>query len=135
MVSFATIKSSRVITSIKCQLSKQRNFIWTRALDNVASGFGRDPTCFLAKYWSIGITRGSYKISRDKNSRDKNVTDFNVADYMRRDIKVLMTKTHYTVHDVFLGLGSISGPCLLFSGIGTLYVLPQSQPFCKILHV
>ena len=50
MVSFATIKSSRVITSIERQLPKQRNFVLIRALDNVASGFGRDPTCFLAKY-------------------------------------------------------------------------------------
>ena len=76
MVSFATIKSSRVVTSIKCQLPKQRNFVWTRALDNVASGFGRDSTCFLAKYCSIGITRGSYKISRDKKSRDKKCNVF-----------------------------------------------------------
>ena len=97
MVSFATIKSSRVITSMKCQLPKQRNFVWTRALDNVASGFGRVSTYFLAKYRNIGITRGSYKISRDKKSRDKNVTDFNVADSVRRDIKVLVTKTRYTV--------------------------------------
>ena len=63
----------------------------------VPSGFGRDSTCFLAKYLSIDITRGSYKISRDKKSRDKNVTDFNVADSVRRDIKVLVTKTRYTV--------------------------------------
>ena len=30
-------------------------------------------------------------------SRDKNVTDFNVADYVRSDIKLLVTKTRYTV--------------------------------------
>ena len=30
-------------------------------------------------------------------SRDKNVTDFNVADSVRRDIKVLVTKTRYTI--------------------------------------
>ena len=47
MVSFATIKSLHVISCIKCQLPKQWNFVWTRALDNAASGFGRDPTCFL----------------------------------------------------------------------------------------
>ena len=63
----------------------------------VPSGFGRDSTFFLAKYLSIYITRGSYKISRDKKSQDKNVTDFNVADSVRRDIKVLVTKTRYTV--------------------------------------
>ena len=50
MVSFAIIKSSRVITFIKCQLPKQWNFVWTRALDNVPSGYGRDPTYFLLKY-------------------------------------------------------------------------------------
>ena len=30
-------------------------------------------------------------------SRDKNVTDFNVVDSVRHDIKVLVTKTRYTV--------------------------------------
>ena len=69
MVSFATIKSSRVITFIKCQLPKQRNFVWTCALDK----------------------------SHVIKSRDKNITDFNVADSVRRDIKVLVTKTRYTV--------------------------------------
>ena len=36
-----------------------------------------------------------------KSPEIKNVTDFNVADSVRRDIKVLMTKTRYTVvrHD------------------------------------
>ena len=32
-----------------------------------------------------------------KSHEIKNVTDFNVADSVRRDIKVLMTKTRYTV--------------------------------------
>ena len=76
MVSFAIIKSSRVITSSKNQFPKQWNSVWTHAIDNVPSGFGRDPTCFLAKYWSIDITRGSYKISRDKKSRDKKCNGF-----------------------------------------------------------
>ena len=98
MVSFAIIKSLCIITSSKCQLSKQWNFIWTRALHNVPSGFGRDPTRFLAKYCSIDIARGSYITSCDKTSRDKNVTDFNVADSLRCDIKVLVTKTRYTVN-------------------------------------
>ena len=97
MASFAIIKSSCVITFIKCQLPKQWNFVWTRALYNVHSGFGRDSTCFLAKYLSIDITRGSYKISRVKTHEIKNVTDFNVADSVRRDIKVLVTKTSYMV--------------------------------------
>ena len=97
MVSFAIIKSSHVITSIKCQLPKQWSFVWTRALDNVPSEFGRDPTCFLAKYWSIDITQSSYKISRDKKLWDKNVTDFSVMDSVRRNIIVLVAKTHYTV--------------------------------------
>ena len=92
MVSFTIIKSSCVITSSKCQLQKQWNFVWTRALDNVPSGFGRYPTCFLAKYWSIDIAPGSHKISRDKSHEINNVTDFNVADSVRRDIKVLVTR-------------------------------------------
>ena len=33
-----------------------------------------------------------------KNHEIKNVTDFNVADSVRRDIKVLVTKTRYTVY-------------------------------------
>ena len=33
MVSFAAIKSSHVITYIKCQLPKEWNFIWTRAFE------------------------------------------------------------------------------------------------------
>ena len=33
MVSFAIIKSSHVITSIKCQLLKEWNFAWTRAFE------------------------------------------------------------------------------------------------------
>ena len=32
-----------------------------------------------------------------KSHEIKNVTDFNVADSVRRDIKVLVTKTRYTV--------------------------------------
>ena len=100
IASFATIKSSRAITSTKCQLPpKQRNFVWTRALDNAAPGSGRDPTRFLAKYWSIGTTRGSHKIPRDKKAtRQKNVADLNATDLVRRDTKVLVTKTRYTVH-------------------------------------
>ena len=37
------------------------------------------------------------QISHDKKSRDKNVTDYNVADSVRRDIKVIVTKTRCTV--------------------------------------
>ena len=33
-----------------------------------------------------------------KSHEIKNVTDFNVADSVRRDIKVLVTKTRYTVY-------------------------------------
>ena len=33
-----------------------------------------------------------------KSHEIKNVTDFNVADSVRRDIKVIATKTHYTVY-------------------------------------
>ena len=40
------------------------------------------------------IARGSHKISCDKKSRDKKC---NVADSVRRDIKILATKTRYTV--------------------------------------
>ena len=34
-----------------------------------------------------------------KSHEIKNVTDFNVADSVRRDVKVLVTKTRYTVFD------------------------------------
>ena len=34
-----------------------------------------------------------------KSHEIKNVTDFNVADSVRRDIKVLITKTRYIVND------------------------------------
>ena len=37
-----------------------------------------------------------------KSHEIKNVTDFNVADSVRRDIKVLATKTRYTVLAVVL---------------------------------
>ena len=36
-------------------------------------------------------------MSRDKSHEIKNVTDFSAADSVRQDIKVLMTKTCYTV--------------------------------------
>ena len=130
MVSFATIKSSRIITSSKCQLPKQWNFVWTRALDNVPSGFGRDPTCFLAKYWSIDITRGSYKISRDKKSQDKNVMDFNVADSVRRNIKVLVTKTRYTVANDF-----IFYKIMWIIIYGMVRIIFGGQVFCQLVNL
>ena len=36
-----------------------------------------------------------------KSDEIKNVTDFNVADSVRHDIKVLVTKTRYTVLGIF----------------------------------
>ena len=51
----------------------------------------------LSEILKYRITRGSYKISHDKSHEIKNVTDFNVVDSVRRDIKVLVTKTRYTV--------------------------------------
>ena len=43
MVSFVIIKSSCVITSIKCQLPKQWNFVWTCALDMFLQGLEETP--------------------------------------------------------------------------------------------
>ena len=51
-----------------------------------------------------------------KSHEMKNVTDFNVADSVRRDIKVLVTKTRYTVN----GENLLDAFQLLFLLLGTI---------------
>ena len=71
----------------------------------------------VMKYSSIvDIARGSHKISHVIKSHEiKNVTDFNVADSVRRDIKVLATKTRYTVVEIDLCLSEAVASLLSIS--------------------
>ena len=55
-----------------------------------------------------------------KSHEIKNVTDFNVADSVRHDIKVLVTKTRYTVNPLYTVFAS--GHVLKIAKISVMFM-------------
>ena len=80
------------------------------------NSFGNDPACFVVKYSSItlhGEPHKELKISQDGLSQEiKVTTDFKVANNMKRENKVLVLKSHYTVYNFLCHLVAESIACI-----------------------